>query len=135
MGVEHVPVMVKEVISYMNLKDGGFYLDGTLGLGGHSIAMLKEKRGRINILGLDMDAKSLEIARERIKTEGFESSVVLANVRFSEFGMVLKRVGWDGLEKSDFGRPAGKRDGGRGLRFREGPGPSLRGDFQKRELL
>ncbi len=98
MEIDHLPVMVEEVISYLDLKDGGYYLDGTIGLGGHAINILKHKEGNINLLGIDQDKRSIEIAKKRIEEAGFESCVILVNARFSEFSMVMKRIGWNGLD-------------------------------------
>ncbi|CAG8583297.1 9066_t:CDS:2 [Cetraspora pellucida] len=44
----HVPVMLKEVLDYLNLKKGGVYVDGTFGQGGHSQAILKNlEKGKL----------------------------------------------------------------------------------------
>ena len=95
---DHLPVMVEEVISYLDLKDGGYYLDGTIGLGGHAISILKHKQGKINLLGIDQDKKSIEIAKKRIKEAGFEDRVILENAKFSEFSIIMKKLGWSGLD-------------------------------------
>ncbi len=95
---DHLPVMVEEVISYLDLKDGGYYLDGTIGLGGHAISILRHKQGKINLLGIDQDKKSIEIAKKRIKEAGFEDRVILENAKFSEFSIIMKKLGWSGLD-------------------------------------
>jgi 16S rRNA (cytosine1402-N4)-methyltransferase len=44
----HKPVMLAEVLKYLNLKENGIYVDGTLGTGGHSQAILtKLKTGKL----------------------------------------------------------------------------------------
>ncbi|CAG8514599.1 7821_t:CDS:10, partial [Racocetra fulgida] len=44
----HVPIMLKEVLDYLNLKKGGVYVDGTFGQGGHSQAILKNlEKGKL----------------------------------------------------------------------------------------
>jgi len=44
----HVPVMINEVLDYLNLKKDGTYVDCTFGKGGHSRAILKElKKGQL----------------------------------------------------------------------------------------
>ena len=36
----HIPVMVTEVLKYLNLQPNGIYLDGTIGAGGHATEIL-----------------------------------------------------------------------------------------------
>jgi 16S rRNA (cytosine1402-N4)-methyltransferase len=64
----HVPVMLDEVVDLLHLQPGGVYVDGTVGLGGHSAAIL----GRIQpdgfLIGIDRDNESLESAGERLKS-------------------------------------------------------------------
>ena len=40
----HVPVMLNEVLEYLNIKEDGTYIDGTFGTGGHSQEILKKLR-------------------------------------------------------------------------------------------
>lgn len=72
----HTPVLLNEVLSGLDLKPGGFYVDGTTGMAGHSVAMLKACPA-IHLLCLDWDAESLDKARERLKQEGLHGAEVL----------------------------------------------------------
>ena len=58
----HVPVMPEETLRYLAPKDGGRYVDGTVGLGGHSSRILAAADCRV--LGLDRDASALALAGE-----------------------------------------------------------------------
>ncbi len=69
----HEPVLLKEVIDYLNIEKGKKYIDTTLGDGGHTLEILK--RGGV-VLGLDINTDSLSRATQRIKDEGFESNFV-----------------------------------------------------------
>jgi len=62
----HRPVLLNEVISYLNVRPGKKYIDATLGLGGHSIALV---RNGGNVLGIDTDPETLSIARERLTAQ------------------------------------------------------------------
>lgn len=93
---DHVSVLLNEVIDYLDPKPGGYYLDGTLGLAGHSEALLKRTEGKAHLLGIDRDLDTLERARKRL--EPFGDNVVTAHARFSEFEMVLRDVNWDELD-------------------------------------
>jgi len=41
----HIPVMLEEVVGYLSPRPGGRYLDGTLGLAGHSLGLLRASGG------------------------------------------------------------------------------------------
>lgn len=62
----HRPVLPTEVIEFLDAGREGVYIDCTLGLAGHALALL-EKNPRARLVGLDRDGQSLEIARERLK--------------------------------------------------------------------
>jgi 16S rRNA (cytosine1402-N4)-methyltransferase len=66
MEFRHEPVMLGEVLQWLNVKPGGVYLDGTLGGGGHSEAIL-QKAGEGGILyGIDRDKAAIEAASRRL---------------------------------------------------------------------
>lgn len=65
MTVKHLPVMLTEIISLLNVKLGKKYIDSTVGGGGHTEAILN-KGGEV--LGIDQDPTSLAEARKRLST-------------------------------------------------------------------
>jgi 16S rRNA (cytosine1402-N4)-methyltransferase len=62
----HIPVLVNEVVEFLNAVKGGVFLDGTVGLGGHSAAVLAAAPNN-HVFGLDKDRESLEIAKKRLE--------------------------------------------------------------------
>ncbi len=60
----HVPVLVAEVVAALRPEQGGLFVDCTLGLGGHTRALLLA--GASRVIGIDRDASALEAARERL---------------------------------------------------------------------
>ena len=66
----HSPVMLSETIHNLNISDSGFYVDGTLGLGGHSYQILQNLKTGF-LIGFDRDSNSIEIAKKRL--EGFKN--------------------------------------------------------------
>jgi 16S rRNA (cytosine1402-N4)-methyltransferase len=60
---------VDEVVRLLAPERGGFFVDATLGAGGHAAALL-EAGGEIRLLGIDRDPEALEIARERLAAFG-----------------------------------------------------------------
>ncbi len=65
-GNYHESVLIKETVDGLHINFGGTYIDATLGNGGHTLEILKAGG---HVLGIEMDPKMLEIARERIGTE------------------------------------------------------------------
>ena len=61
----HVPVMLMETIDNLRIKDNGIYIDGTLGLGGHSEAIL-QKIDKGLLVGIDRDKDSISFAKKRL---------------------------------------------------------------------
>ena len=64
--VEHAPVMVAEVISALNVRAGGRYVDCTVGGGGHAYAMMEAASPGGSLLGIDRDPAALQRTRERL---------------------------------------------------------------------
>ena len=67
MEFRHEPVLLQEVLQWMNVKPGGIYCDGTLGGGGHSEAILKASGGTATLYGIDRDENAIHAATERLK--------------------------------------------------------------------
>ena len=66
MEFHHEPVMLKEVLQWLDVKPGGVYLDGTLGGGGHSEAILKRAGEGASLYGIDRDPAAIEAASRRL---------------------------------------------------------------------
>lgn len=62
-GTVHTPVLLKEVMHYLDVQRKGIYVDCTIGLGGHALEILKSNPDA-TLVGFDIDEKSLLKARE-----------------------------------------------------------------------
>ena len=62
----HVPVLCDEVIDLLQPRNGGLYVDGTLGLGGHTQAILERSTPAGRVIGFEWDAEALARAQERL---------------------------------------------------------------------
>ncbi len=90
MEAAHTPVMVEEVLSWLQIRPEGTYIDATVGLGGHAVEIAKRlTTGKL--IGLDRDAEALEIARERLKS--FEGNVKLVQANFGKIDEVASELG------------------------------------------
>lgn len=67
MEFRHEPVLLEEVLQWMNVRQDGVYCDGTLGGGGHSEAILKASGGTARVYGIDRDENAIHAATERLK--------------------------------------------------------------------
>lgn len=62
----HTPVLKEEVLEYLVIDPGGFYVDGTTGFGGHTKGLLDRLASRGHVLAIDRDRDALQRAEERL---------------------------------------------------------------------
>jgi 16S rRNA (cytosine1402-N4)-methyltransferase len=113
----HEPVMVPEVLDLLAPSRGGLFVDCTVGLGGHSRALLEG--GASRVLGLDRDPKALELAREALAA--FGDRVELVHADYRELDRVLDARGIERVAGilADLGVSSMQFDAeGRGFSFR-----------------
>lgn len=75
----HAPVLVAEVLEHLAVRPGGLYVDGTLGGGGHSHAMLDASAPNGRVLGLDRDPEAIAQASGRLESYGARFQTALVN--------------------------------------------------------
>lgn len=63
---QHIPVLLDEVLEYLNCAPNKNYIDGTLGLGGHAKKILEITSPHGRLIGIEQDEESLNVARERL---------------------------------------------------------------------
>src|SRR6266853_2868596 len=76
----HRPVLLRETIELLAAERGGVFVDCTVGLGGHSEAILETSRDA-QVLGIDRDDEALELARKRLMRFGSRFRAVHADFR------------------------------------------------------
>lgn len=86
--IYHEPVMLQEVINNLRLRDGMILLDATLGTGGHALELLKRISPGGKLIGIDRDAESLEIAKERLRD--YQSQCIFIHGNFCNIDTILK---------------------------------------------
>ncbi len=77
--MSHIPVMTSEVLQHLRPEQGGLFVDCTVGLGGHSRALLEA--GASRVIGLDRDPEALARARETLAPWGDRVELVHADYR------------------------------------------------------
>lgn len=92
----HIPVMAEEVIEGLRVKEGGIYLDGTLGGGGHTEWILK-KGG--SVLALDKDIDAIDYATTRLNRSGdYAGRYTIVKSDFKCAAEVLEKQGIDAVD-------------------------------------
>jgi 16S rRNA (cytosine1402-N4)-methyltransferase len=93
--VAHVPVLVREALELLAVRPGGFYVDGTLGHGGHAAEILRGSGPSGRLLGVDKDSEVLEETRALLSP--FGERVRLAHGDFRELPGLLGAERPDGI--------------------------------------
>jgi len=86
----HYPVLLAETIAFLAPERGGLFIDATLGLGGHSEAIL-EKSKDAAVIGIDQDAEAISYAQKRLQKYGERFRVFHTN--FSRVKEVWEEAG------------------------------------------
>jgi 16S rRNA (cytosine1402-N4)-methyltransferase len=134
----HVPVLLEEVLEYLNVRPGGAICDATLGLAGHSSEIAKRLGGKGKLIGFDRDPEAMAMARARLEELKAElraemPEVVLEARAFSEAANVIKPGSLDGL-LADFGVSSLQLDEAhRGFSFRSDGPLDMRQDTRQGE--
>jgi 16S rRNA (cytosine1402-N4)-methyltransferase len=92
--VRHRPVLLREVLSSLSPKDGGVYLDGTFGAGGHTRAILEAANCRV--IGLDRDQSAIAAGADLVAAAN--GRLLLVESRFSELERAARNHGFDALD-------------------------------------
>lgn len=83
---QHQPVMVQEVLEALRPRDGGLYIDCTLGGGGHSRAILEASAPTGRLIALDRDAEAIQAGSEYLQE--FASRTTFIQAPFSKLGQL-----------------------------------------------
>jgi 16S rRNA (cytosine1402-N4)-methyltransferase len=91
----HKPVMVDEVLELLGPEVGGTYFDATLGMGGHTAAILAASPDS-RVIGIDQDPEAIELARTRLKP--FADRLTIWEGNFSEISRIAAESGISSAE-------------------------------------
>ncbi len=84
----HVPVLLEEVVRFLQPRSGGYYIDGTLGEGGHTEAILERSAPGGVVLGIDLDPQALASVGERLSSYVRSGRLLLAQGNFADIGRI-----------------------------------------------
>ncbi len=91
----HVPALAGEVVHLVDPKAGGIYVDGTIGLGGHTQALFALEPN-ITVVGIDLDREALSYTEKRLAS--FAGRLHLIHANYTELHKHLRILG---IEKVD----------------------------------
>ncbi len=128
----HRPVLLDECIEFLNPQNGKTYMDGTLGLGGHTEAILKACGPDGRVIAFDRDGAAIEKSQERLAGYGERLRIIRRN--FSEITLGLQEAGVDKVDGIliDIGLSSLQLDiGGRGFSFQQDEPLDMRMDIRQ----
>ncbi len=85
----HIPVLLQEVLTGLEILPNGIYVDGTVGGAGHAVEIAKHLTNGGRLIGFDRDPDAVETAQMRLA--GYPAQVVEHN--FDEMAVVLPALG------------------------------------------
>ena len=88
----HQPVLYQEILNALQPHQGGFYIDGTLGAGGHAWGILDASQPDGKLLGLDVDPQALSLAKHRL--EAFSDRATIRQASYTQIAVELHQLGW-----------------------------------------
>lgn len=89
--IVHVPVMVDEALQLLITSRSGLYIDGTIGMGGHTAGLLTRLGPNGRVLGIDLDPGILSHAKERLFADN--NQVILRHGSFAQMPLFLQELG------------------------------------------
>lgn len=84
--MNHIPVLLKEVLKYLNPQTGQNFIDCTVGFAGHTLPLLEKNKPNGKVLGIEIDEKVLEILKKKITSE----RLILAQGNFTDLKKIAK---------------------------------------------
>ena len=128
----HRSVLLEEVLQYLDPVPGGLYVDGTLGLGGHTAAILSRCAPDGRVVAFEWDEAAIALSRKRLVDFGSRLTIIRSN--FAEIVNGLKGLGIDRVDGVliDVGLSSLQLDrGGRGFSFQRDEPLDMRMDIRQ----
>ncbi len=130
----HVSVLLNEVLEYLQPQENKLYVDGNLGLGGHSGAIMAQCNGKARLIGFDWDKEAQARAKKNLSS--FGERIIFVRRNFADLKEVLLELGLkqiDGL-LLDLGLSSLQLDeSNRGFSFKREEPLDMRMDSRVRE--
>lgn len=89
----HIPVLLKESIDGLNIKEGGIYVDCTTNRGGHSVKIAKVLKKGGTLICIDLDKDALKEAEQEIRKSKNIPTLHFVHSNFRHLPSILKELG------------------------------------------
>lgn len=86
----HIPVLIREVIEYLNPQPGQKFIDATIGGGGHALAILERITPGGKLLGIEWDGELLKQLEFKVQSSKFKNSTVLINDSYANLEKIAE---------------------------------------------
>ncbi|WP_138307844.1 MULTISPECIES: 16S rRNA (cytosine(1402)-N(4))-methyltransferase RsmH [unclassified Clostridium] len=120
----HIPIMVDEILEFLQIQPGQTGLDATLGYGGHTSRMLERLESKGHIYALDVDSIEMEKTRKRLEDMGYGPDILtIRKLNFANIDQIAQESGPLDFVLADLGVSSMQIDNpARGFSFKkEGP--------------
>ncbi len=120
----HIPIMVNEILDFLQIQPGQTGLDATLGYGGHTGRMLERLESKGHIYALDVDSIEMEKTRKRLENKGYGPEILtIRKLNFANIDQIAGESGPLDFVLADLGVSSMQIDNpSRGFSFKkEGP--------------
>ncbi len=94
----HIPVLLREVIEYLNPQPGQKFIDATVGGGGHAFAILEHIVPGGKLLGIEWDGELLKRLEAQIQHSQFRGNAILTNDNYSNLGKIAADNGFKNIQ-------------------------------------
>lgn len=91
----HKPIMLNEILSGLNIRPDGIYIDCTIGGAGHSKEIVKRLNPQGRLIGIDKDQEALDVCKERLREY---NNVTLVKSDFKNIENVLQQLNIDSID-------------------------------------
>ena len=100
----HIPIMVREILKFLEIKPGQIGMDATLGYGGHTKAMLEQLAGKGHLYATDVDPIESAKTRERLEKLGYGQNILTVKLmNFAKIDQLAGEVGQFDFLLADLG--------------------------------
>jgi len=89
----HIPVLIKEVIKYLDPKPNENFIDCTIGQGGHAKLILEKTLPEGKVLGIDADSRQIE--NSKLQLENFKERIILVNDSYSNLKDIIEKANFE----------------------------------------
>jgi 16S rRNA (cytosine1402-N4)-methyltransferase len=90
----HIPVLGRSAVEFLNVHDGGVYVDATFGAGGYSRAILASANGKV--IGIDRDPNAIALGQPLVQAAN--GRLTLIEERFANLDAVAREAGFEAVD-------------------------------------